>query len=214
MFCTNCGSQIADGLKFCTQCGKPVGAPPVPPTNPPNERHTKRNILIAGGAVVIAVAVILIFSTSRIAIISDSAGVVMLDGKETKYTIQRPGTITIYNWPSGSFSVSLKTDNGTVIQAVNSAWVHKGKTAKVYIFTDLSKAIKKYTDMIKLTPDDAELFLVRGLIYSAMSNRRRTDDEKVDAFYASLFVDQDFDEALRLAPNNRFVKETIARVRR
>ena len=27
MFCQNCGSQIADGLKFCTECGKPVVAP-------------------------------------------------------------------------------------------------------------------------------------------------------------------------------------------
>jgi hypothetical protein len=36
-FCTNCGAQIADGVKFCTSCGTPIGgaaaqaAPPPPP---------------------------------------------------------------------------------------------------------------------------------------------------------------------------------------
>jgi phage shock protein C len=27
MFCTQCGAQIADSARFCTACGKPVGAP-------------------------------------------------------------------------------------------------------------------------------------------------------------------------------------------
>jgi phage shock protein C len=27
MFCTQCGTQIADSARFCTACGKPVGAP-------------------------------------------------------------------------------------------------------------------------------------------------------------------------------------------
>jgi phage shock protein C len=26
MFCTQCGAQIADSARFCTTCGKPVGA--------------------------------------------------------------------------------------------------------------------------------------------------------------------------------------------
>ena len=26
MFCRNCGAQIADHVKFCPACGKPVGA--------------------------------------------------------------------------------------------------------------------------------------------------------------------------------------------
>lgn len=37
-FCTNCGTQVADGVKFCTSCGTPIAAaapsaeqPPLPP---------------------------------------------------------------------------------------------------------------------------------------------------------------------------------------
>lgn len=26
-FCTNCGQQVADGVKFCTACGSPMNAP-------------------------------------------------------------------------------------------------------------------------------------------------------------------------------------------
>ncbi|GHV17855.1 hypothetical protein FACS189493_6240 [Spirochaetia bacterium] len=177
-------------------------------------------MLIIGGVTMIAVTVILIFSTSRIAITSDSAGVVMLDGKETKYTIQTPGTITLYNWPKGSFSVSLKTDNGAVIQAVNSAWVRKGKTAKVYIFNDLLKATEKYTDMIKSKPGNAELFIIRGLIYNARSDAILHDPEYRGGVMSTLFdlygwnADGDFAEALRLAPNNAAAKENLEDTRK
>lgn len=27
MFCTQCGTQLADSARFCTSCGKPVGQP-------------------------------------------------------------------------------------------------------------------------------------------------------------------------------------------
>lgn len=27
MFCTNCGNQVADNARFCSACGKPLGAP-------------------------------------------------------------------------------------------------------------------------------------------------------------------------------------------
>jgi hypothetical protein len=31
MFCSNCGKEIAEGIKFCSSCGKAVGAVPVGP---------------------------------------------------------------------------------------------------------------------------------------------------------------------------------------
>jgi hypothetical protein len=39
MFCTNCGIQLADGIKFCTQCGRATKnatqpAPESPPQQP------------------------------------------------------------------------------------------------------------------------------------------------------------------------------------
>lgn len=32
MFCTQCGTQMDDGARFCTSCGKPVAHPPVEET--------------------------------------------------------------------------------------------------------------------------------------------------------------------------------------
>ena len=31
MICPNCQSQVADGVKFCGTCGKPLPAAPPPP---------------------------------------------------------------------------------------------------------------------------------------------------------------------------------------
>lgn len=31
MFCTRCGTQIADEAHFCSQCGKPTSGPEIPP---------------------------------------------------------------------------------------------------------------------------------------------------------------------------------------
>lgn len=46
VFCTNCGTQVADGVKFCTSCGTPIAAtapsaeqPPVA-ASPPIQRPT------------------------------------------------------------------------------------------------------------------------------------------------------------------------------
>ena len=39
--CTGCGEQVAPGLKFCTQCGTPVGAPPQAPLTIPDELASK-----------------------------------------------------------------------------------------------------------------------------------------------------------------------------
>lgn len=47
MLCPNCNSQIADGVRFCGVCGKPVqGAPPPPPAssyNQPAQGYTPPN---------------------------------------------------------------------------------------------------------------------------------------------------------------------------
>ena len=33
-FCTKCGSALRDDVRFCLQCGAPVGSPPAPPQGP------------------------------------------------------------------------------------------------------------------------------------------------------------------------------------
>jgi len=55
-FCTNCGSAVSDGARFCTGCGRPVGAPqdpsvplPVPPSPaPPPPPPVKLDYTIQG----------------------------------------------------------------------------------------------------------------------------------------------------------------------
>jgi phage shock protein C len=42
MFCTQCGSQLADSARFCTTCGKPAGQPPERPANPAFAAAPKR----------------------------------------------------------------------------------------------------------------------------------------------------------------------------
>lgn len=39
-YCTNCGNQINDGVKFCTSCGTPIAAPVAeqPPVLPPPQQ--------------------------------------------------------------------------------------------------------------------------------------------------------------------------------
>ena len=41
MFCTNCGSKLVDGAKFCSECGARVVRPeePVFRTNPDRSKH-------------------------------------------------------------------------------------------------------------------------------------------------------------------------------
>ena len=35
MFCTQCGTRLDDGARYCTICGKPVNAPAAGPQPPP-----------------------------------------------------------------------------------------------------------------------------------------------------------------------------------
>lgn len=50
MFCTNCGSNLPDNSRFCTECGAQI-APPVIPSDPQGSsskkpRRPKRLLLI------------------------------------------------------------------------------------------------------------------------------------------------------------------------
>ena len=48
MFCTNCGSQLKDGVKFCTKCGKPVKLKPVQ-QEPAASMHREEDTVFSGG---------------------------------------------------------------------------------------------------------------------------------------------------------------------
>ena len=38
MYCTSCGTRLDDSARFCTVCGKPVGAAEPPPPSAPRRR--------------------------------------------------------------------------------------------------------------------------------------------------------------------------------
>lgn len=40
-YCPNCGSQVNEGSRFCTSCGRPLGNP-VPPVNAANDWQEQR----------------------------------------------------------------------------------------------------------------------------------------------------------------------------
>ena len=42
-YCTKCGTQVADGVKFCTSCGSPMGAAQQPQPQPqPQQTYTQQ----------------------------------------------------------------------------------------------------------------------------------------------------------------------------
>ena len=53
-FCTKCGSALGDDVRFCLQCGAPVGSPPAPPQRPVTVAPA--GVQAAGGAPGIAPA--------------------------------------------------------------------------------------------------------------------------------------------------------------
>ena len=60
MFCSNCGSKQGSEVKFCTECGKAIGAADVetgevPATAKKAIKLSKKQLLIAGSAVVVLV---------------------------------------------------------------------------------------------------------------------------------------------------------------
>ncbi len=84
MFCSNCGKQLADNVKFCTGCGNPVDAPapvqetaapifeaPVPRAPKKGGKGLALPIIIGAGVVVIALVLALVlglFSSDKITV--------------------------------------------------------------------------------------------------------------------------------------------------
>jgi len=64
MFCPNCGTQMKDGLKFCTQCGAKLDADvPAPPA--PQTAARQPDKIFVGVAVTIVVMIIIAVSLSN-----------------------------------------------------------------------------------------------------------------------------------------------------
>lgn len=48
VFCSNCGSQAADGSKFCSGCGNAIGIPSVTPTQTATSTNDKEKVFFRG----------------------------------------------------------------------------------------------------------------------------------------------------------------------
>lgn len=59
MHCTNCGTQIPDGAKFCPNCAQPVAAVPAQPASKKQKKKKKGSRLVAVLVAVVGVVIIL-----------------------------------------------------------------------------------------------------------------------------------------------------------
>jgi hypothetical protein len=63
MFCSNCGTDIKDGSKFCHKCGNSVNtAPNQPPEKPAKSKRLRLVVIVASTAIVLLVGRALFFS--------------------------------------------------------------------------------------------------------------------------------------------------------
>lgn len=104
MFCENCGAQIPDGMKFCTECGTPVSErEPVedvrdvfaeaPEAMPAEQKKRSKSavVVIAALAVVIFVAVLLvklIMPSGNVRKLVNAAKTTFASGAEFKMTVE------------------------------------------------------------------------------------------------------------------------------
>lgn len=61
MYCPNCGKQLAEGSKFCPECGRATGEAPPPAKAAPTVTLNSKTLLIIAGAVIVVLLAVLIF---------------------------------------------------------------------------------------------------------------------------------------------------------
>ncbi|MDR1588336.1 MAG: hypothetical protein LBS57_12850, partial [Treponema sp.] len=71
--------------------------------------------------------------TGSVTVISDVAGMVLIDGEETGTRVKSNGTVTINNILNGDTEVAVKLDDGTTVRAAAMVPVKSGETAQIHI---------------------------------------------------------------------------------
>ncbi len=128
MFCTNCGKEVADNMKFCPYCGKevhrpaPKAVPVIPPEDKPEPtahqvteskpepKITKKPLLIgiiAGAAIIFIIILIVI-----IRVITGIFG-------GGKYTVNEPGAVAASTAPNGYGAMSSGALNFSFLYPLN-----------------------------------------------------------------------------------------------
>jgi len=153
MFCTNCGKEISEGLKFCSECGinlktgkMPTREKPVPPTQPkaqisriPSEKKTGRNIAI------IIIALVIIF----IIIVPITVFFIIPYGTYGKYEESFDYNYTPPS-PSALESIDINLDIGrTIIKYNQTPTPHVAKIDMDFSLEGPDVGDKTYTDYFK-----------------------------------------------------------------
>lgn len=117
MFCSNCGSQLADGSKFCPECGKALAQPAQPsaqakpPAQPVQPEKAKKSgkksklpLVIIALVLVAAIAVtcVLLFGKKKVWVLTESVSV-------------NNGQETVCRYEYGDLGVLLSYETGTTV---------------------------------------------------------------------------------------------------
>ena len=85
-------------------------------------------------------------SVGAITVMSEYAGIILLDGEETGSRIKAGGTVTIANVMTGATEVAIKTDNGSIAKAQGLVMVQEGRTAQAVIGHPVLTTTKQRTE--------------------------------------------------------------------
>jgi tetratricopeptide (TPR) repeat protein len=94
--------------------------------------------------------------TGSVTVISDIAGIILIDGKETRTRIKSNGTTTINDILNGDTEVAVKLDDGTIIRAADMVLVRSGETVTVRIRAPAKLSESKETPVVSKASSIAE----------------------------------------------------------
>jgi tetratricopeptide (TPR) repeat protein len=166
VFCKNCGSQIADNVKFCTSCGVAVqNAPQLTTTNTPryapSPTSNRKNGLIAG-VVIMAVVVIGAIAMSRIISNKHAESAALSAAAINRYNKQGGGQGG-YDNAITEFTNAINLDSSNAQAYHNRGVLYRDKG-------EYDSAVSDFNRAVTLDPNNGAVFFSRGKTYLAQGN--------------------------------------------
>jgi len=122
-------------------------------------RPAAQSAVVARSDVVQQSALSIYSTVGNIIITSYIAGTVMIDGVDSGFKIKEGGNAIVPNVATGNTEVAIKTDDGTIIKALNMVMVRQGQDAAIEIFPVIQDA------GAAKTIEDAQTLIARGTDY-------------------------------------------------